>query len=116
MPDCLVPVPLHPERMRERGFNQSLEFARALSQRFDMKMDWRCVEKIKMCQPQTGLSSRQRQQSPKGAFKLHHLPVAKHIAVVDDVMTTGATATAVAKVLRKSPNQRIDIWVAARTR
>lgn len=115
LPDGLVPVPLHLERLRRRGFNQSLEIARFLARYFDVKLDWRCVEKIHARQPQTALPAHRRRLNAKGAYVLRHAPRMRHVAIVDDVMTTGATANEIAGLLHDAGVQRIEVWVVART-
>lgn len=129
LPDCFVPVPLHPLRLRRRGFNQALEITRVLSRSLGVGFDARCVERIRYGVPQTALPAKQRLKNPKGAFaltpafkkRLQKRRFQKHgqkqfVVILDDVMTTGATANEVARVLRKAGVGRIEAWVAARTR
>ncbi len=115
-PDSFVPVPLHHTRLRRRGFNQSLEIARVLSRRLGTPFDARCLKRIRASVPQTALPAKQRLQNPKGTFALRRAPRGRSIAIVDDVMTTGATANEAARVLRKAGVEHVEVWVAARTR
>lgn len=114
-PDCFVPIPLHPTRLRRRGFNQSLEIARELARRFNAPLDARCLERIGASVPQTALPARQRLRNPKGTFVVRHAPRGRCIVIVDDVMTTGATVNEAARVLRRAGAERIEAWVAARS-
>ncbi len=126
LPDCFVPVPLHPVRLRQRGFNQALEITRVLARRLDVASDAHLVERIRLDPPQTALPAKQRLKNPKGTFALAETlgkrlkrrrkrPHRRFIVVVDDVMTTGATVNEVARVLRKAGVERVEAWVAART-
>lgn len=115
LPDLLLPVPLHRQRIRQRGFNQAVEIGRALSAQLKIPLDSACVCKVKKTPPQTALSKRQRQQNIKGAFRLRYVPEVKSVAIVDDVMTTGATVVEIASLLKRSGVQHVEAWVLART-
>ena len=114
-PDCFIPVPLYYMRLRRRGFNQAVEIARVLSRCMSVPMDARCLQRIRAGVPQTALPAKQRLQNPKGAFALRRVPRGRFVAIVDDVMTTGATVNEVARVLRRAGVARVEVWVAART-
>ena len=114
LPELLVPVPLHPSRVRERGFNQATELARILSRRLDIPVDQFCIRRRKATAPQSGLNKSARRDNIRGAFALQGELEASHVAIVDDVMTTGMTIEQVAKVLRRGGIGRIDVWVIAR--
>lgn len=115
LPELLIAVPLHKQRIRYRGFNQAIEIARTVSSRLNIKTDYRCVEKSKITPLQTTLNAHQRRYNLKGAFRLRRPIYAKSVAVLDDVMTTGATASEIASLLKENGVLRIEIWVAART-
>ncbi len=123
LPDCFVPVPLHPARLRRRGFNQALEITRVLARRLGVALDARCVERVRPGVPQTALPAKQRLKNPRGAFDISNVfdkrlkrpSHLRFVVVVDDVMTTGATINEVARVLRKAGVERVEAWVAART-
>ena len=114
-PDCFIPVPLHPTRLRTRGFNQALEIARFFARHFNTPLDWHCIGKPDNRQPQTALHARARQQNARGAYTLHHVPCANRVVIVDDVITTGATANEIARLLRSAGIRHIEVWVLART-
>ena len=121
-PDCLVAIPLHPERLRQRGYNQALEFARALSTRLDIPVRLDLLDRVKNTPIQAGLSLKQRQQNMRHAFKSPFVPNAmrgknapQHIALVDDVMTTGLTFNIAVKALRDIGVNHIEVWSIART-
>ncbi len=115
LPDCILPVPLHPARIRERGFNQATEIARTLSRRIKVPYDKHCVVRIKKTPPQTSLKRKQREQNLKGAFALRRRPPPGRIAVLDDVMTTGTTFAEIAKLLKRNGVEYIEVWSLART-
>jgi ComF family protein len=113
-PDVIMPVPLHPTRLRERGYNQSLELARPIARRLMLPLDYRSVKRIRATPPQTGLSLRERARNVRNAFAVTQPLAGLHIALVDDVMTTGHTMNALAACLRKAGAARVDVWLAAR--
>lgn len=115
LPDVLIPVPLHRWRMLKRGFNQAYELAAYISRALGVRLDGTSLRRSRYTIAQSGLSRKQRLQNVHGAFQWHaDQRACKHIAVVDDVMTTGTTATECARVLMNAGAQRVDIWVAAR--
>lgn len=115
-PDVLMPVPLHPTRFHERGFNQATEIAGPISRAIDRPLVTDALFRVAPTLPQSGLDSRAaRQANVKHAFHAKRAGVEhKHIAVIDDVLTTGATATAVANELYDAGAARVDIWTVAR--
>jgi ComF family protein len=115
LPDLLIPVPLHRERLRERGFNQALELARPLGRRFDIPLDLHSIRRQRETAPQSGLERKARRRNLKGAFILTRELEAKHVALVDDVVTTGSTVSELARMLKRGGVQRVDIWALART-
>ncbi|WP_054775018.1 ComF family protein [Methylogaea oryzae] len=107
-------MPLHPKRYTERGFNQSLELARLLSQRLGIPLDARHCRRIRTTPPQSRLTALQRRRNLRGAFHIKGAIQADHIAILDDIVTTGATVGALARALRQAGVKRIDIWCCAR--
>lgn len=114
-PDCIIPVPLHPSRQRARGFNQALEIARPLARHLDCGLDYHSCRRIRATPAQSRLHAAQRQRNPRGAFAVTRPLAAKHVALVDDVMTTGSTLQALAETLRNAGVETIEAWVCART-
>ncbi len=114
-PELIIPVPLHPSRYRERGYNQALEIARPIARRLQIPLDYSSCIRSLATQPQTQLSNEERLRNVKKAFAVARPIRAKHVAILDDVVTTGATVNELAKVLRKAGVRRIDIWACART-
>lgn len=116
-PQCIVPVPLHPKRQRQRGFNQSLEIARPLSARLSAPVSPGFVRRTKPTAAQSSLqSAASRRHNLRGAFSVEAgaMGWARHVAIVDDVVTTGATAVALALALRNAGVTRIELWSVAR--
>ncbi len=114
LPEFLVPVPLHRKRQRERGYNQSSQFAQQLGKQLGLTVNSSLCSRIKNTHPQSTLPMKTRRKNVKGAFCLNSNQVPKHIAIVDDVMTTGSTINEVAGLFSKAGCQRIDVWVIAR--
>ena len=117
MPQCLVPVPLHKSRVAERGYNQSLEIARTAGSLLDIPVRYDFCCRIINTPPQSTITAAARGRNLKGAFAIsdHCVPLPEHIAVVDDVVTTRATANELARVLCSAGVSRVDVWAAART-
>jgi ComF family protein len=113
--DCIVAVPLAHARLRERGFNQSMEIARRIARRLRVPLIAAGVEKVRATHAQQGLSRRERRANLRGAFRCTRSFADLHVALVDDVVTTGATAEAVARELRRAGAARICVWALART-
>lgn len=113
--DLLVPVPLHPQRLRERGFNQALLLVRELSRRAGIAYRKQILEKRRQTVPQINLSGVEREKGVKGAFHLTDPEGVKGkvILLVDDVFTTGATVNECAKVLIAGGAQRVDVLTLA---
>ena len=115
LPELLIAVPLHKKRIQQRGFNQAVEITRTVAARLHLKTDYQCIEKSKATPLQTTLNSQQRRHNLKGVFRLRRLPRAKSVAVIDDVMTTGATVSEIASLLKANGVRRVEVWVLART-
>ncbi len=113
-PELIIPMPLHPQRYRERGFNQSLEIAKIVSQLLKIPYSTTHCQRIKNTAHQINLTGKQREQNIKQAFKLSMPIKHKHIVIIDDVMTTGATANELAKIFKTGGVKRVDIWVCSR--
>ncbi len=114
-PDALIPVPLHRNRLRHRGYNQALELARHLGHQLSIPLDQTCCIRQHPTPPQAGSNREQRHRNLRGAFILHSQLTARHIALVDDVVTTGATAAELARTLKRGGVDRVDVWAVART-
>lgn len=114
MPECLIPVPLHPQRLRERGYNQALELARLLSQRLQLPIENQIVQRRLHTQPQSELSGDTRRRNMRQAFQLKTPVLYRHVALIDDVVTTGSTVNELAQVLRRAGVEIIQVWAIAR--
>lgn len=113
-PQCLLPVPLHPNRLRERGFNQALELARPLAKRLAIPLLPNALQRIRDTPQQAQLALPQRQRNIRAAFALRQALSMQHVAIIDDVMTSGSTVNELARVLRAAGVSKIQIWVCAR--
>ena len=114
IPDAIVPVPLSKKRLRQRGFNQSIEIARPVARRWDISLDTRSVKRTRDTQSQTGLDRKQRRKNIRGAFEIVRPLGVQHVAIIDDVVTTTSTVTELARVLKKAGVKRVDVWSIAR--
>jgi ComF family protein len=114
-PQCIVPVPLHRARLRQRGYNQALELARPLARYFDVPLRHNLLQRTRPTAAQTDLSALARRRNVRGVFAVRSgVALPAHVALLDDVMTTGATLVECAKVLRRAGVQCIDVWALAR--
>lgn len=114
LPELLIPVPLHPRRLRLRGYNQALEIGREISGRLGIPLAPQGAQRVRMTHEQTRLSAVERRRNVRGVFEVSHLVRGRHIALLDDVITTGATAGELARVARRAGARRIEVWAAAR--
>lgn len=113
-PNVIIPMPLHPKRLQERGFNQALEIARHVAQQTKITLLPDRCKRVKNTPPQTGLPWRSRQENVRKAFSCQMDLSGKHVAIIDDVMTTGATLNELSLQLRKQGAIKITNWVIAR--
>ncbi len=114
-PALITPVPLHPLRLRERGYNQALEIARTVTRELGIPVAPALCVRLRAITPQEGLDKEARRSNVRGAFEVQAPLRSRHIAILDDVVTTGSTAAEVATVLRQAGAKRIDLWALART-
>jgi len=114
LPDVIVPVPLHPSRLRSRGYNQSLELARFVSAALELPIDASNVRRIRATAPQTELPREQRKRNVRGAFNAGVAFAGRAVAIVADVMTRGSTVQSLAQSLLKAGAREVRVWVVAR--
>ncbi len=115
-PDCIIPVPLHHARLKERGYNQALEIARPIAKKFKIPLAITQCQRILATAPQSSmLSIEARAKNIKRAFWVDVPLPWRHVVIFDDVVTTGHTVTALASTLKKAGVDRVDIWCCART-
>jgi ComF family protein len=114
-PDCLIPMPLHARRIRERGFNHATEIAREVAKRLSIPLDARSCQRIRDTPPQMGLKHDARRRNVRGAFVCTGDVRGRRIALVDDVMTTGTSLDELAKTLKQAGALEVETWVVART-
>lgn len=115
MPDRLVALPLAAERQRERGYNQAFEIARAIGQALRLPLLRKGVNRVRAALPQTALPWSERARNVRDAFTCELDLAGLNVAVIDDVMTTGASLAELAWTLRKAGAARVQNWVVART-
>lgn len=113
-PDFMIPMPLHPTRLRERGFNQALEIGRYLSRENQITLLPDTCKRIRNTPSQTRLPWKERQKNIRHAFSCKMDFSGKHVAIVDDVMTTGATLNEMANVLLRCGAKEVSGWIVAR--
>ncbi len=114
-PQLIVPVPLHRARLRARGYNQALELARCLARQHGLPLRRDLLRRTQATAAQTELDARARRRNVRGAFEVRgNLDGLDQVALVDDVMTTGATLSECARVLKRAGVQRVQAWALAR--
>ena len=114
-PNRLIALPLHPARLRERGFNQAVEIARPIAKRFQLPLEIDTLQRIKNTEHQARLNANARWQNMRGAFVYAGDLSGQSVAIVDDVMTSGASLNAAAKALKLAGAIEVQAWVIART-
>jgi ComF family protein len=131
LPDLLIPVPLHPARLRERGYNQALELAKPVAREFGIALAPDLLKRRRATPAQANLDAKTRRRNLRNAFvvdtntivenyssaALAHAVAAaapRHVAIIDDVMTTGATLHECARTLKRAGVARVDVWALAR--
>lgn len=113
--DLIIPMPLHPNRLQERGFNQSLEVSRIIGKHLNIRVNSQAVSRIKLSPPQASLPLKERVRNMKGPFICNEDLSVMRIALIDDVMTTGASLNALAKAVKAKGAAHVECWLIART-
>ncbi|WP_255349342.1 ComF family protein [Thioalkalivibrio sp. ARh3] len=114
LPTRVVPVPLHPSRLRERGFNQCEPLARCVAEVLGVPLDTACVRRVRATPSQQTLSGPQRRRNLRDAFAVNAALAGERVLVVDDVVTTGATLDALARALLKAGAASVEGLALAR--
>ena len=115
LPQTLIAVPLHPDRLRERGYNQALELARPLARSFGVALRSDVLVRTRATSAQSNLDADARHRNLRGAFSiLPDVALPAHVALFDDVMTTGTTLRECARALVSAGVARVDVWAVAR--
>lgn len=113
-PECLIPVPLHSRRLFARGYNQALELARPVSERLAIPLLPNACIRVRHTDPQARLPASVRRIHLLDAFAtMGRLPY-RHIAILDDVVTTGSTAAALSTILLAAGTAKVEVWALAR--
>ena len=115
LPEALIPMPLHPKRLRQRGYNQAAELCRPLKQQLDLLLrHYACLRRY-ASKPQSGLTRAQRLRNiSPDAFEITQPLPFQHVAILDDVVTTGRTVKALAAALKAAGVEQVDVWCVAR--
>lgn len=115
LPDCVIPMPLHPAKLRERGFNQSLLLAATVARKLKIELLPNTCQRVRDTPPQSALPWKERKKNVRNAFRCDRDLAGRRVALVDDVMTTGASLNALAEAVQKGNSGEISAWVVART-
>ncbi|ASQ46699.1 ComF family protein [Legionella clemsonensis] len=110
---CLIPVPLHYKKLRERGFNQAAEFSKMLSNRLKIPYELTLTQKVLHTPAQVSLNGRKRRHNLQHAFRIKKQAY-QHITLIDDLLTTGSTVNELAKLFKQQGVTRVDVWCCAR--
>jgi ComF family protein len=113
-PELLIPIPMHPRRLRQRGFNQALELGRILASYYQLPINYEHFIRHRYTRLQVSMNAHERQKNLDQAFLLKKPITYQHVVLIDDVMTTGSTVNEAAKTLKKNGIQRVDVWIMAR--
>ena len=115
LPDIIVSIPIHWKKYLTRGFNQSGEIATQLGRTLDIPVANGLLKKYQHTPSQTGLDMTQRMKNNRNAFRVKTMPLSGHIALLDDVVTTGSTTRYAAKALLKAGAASVSVWAIAKT-
>ncbi len=113
-PDCLIPVPLHPNRLSKRGYNQALEIARPIAAKLNLPIDCSSSVRVRPTATQVGMDARSRRRNVRRVFAVRATVPGSHIAIIDDVVTTGSTVQELARALKRAGVERVQVWAIAR--
>jgi ComF family protein len=113
-PQLLLPVPLAPVRFRKRGYNQAIVLAEQIQRRLDVPLRADVVIRTRETTEQAGLDQHARRRNIRGAFAVTRELTLTHVAIVDDVVTTGSTVNELARTLKRAGVKRVDVWAIAR--
>ena len=108
-------MPMHDTRLKQRGFNQALEITRRISKHMRIELDYTSCQRTKLTPPQASLPLKERIKNIRGVFHCQQDLQGLNIAIVDDVMTTGASLNELAKTLKQAGAAHVECWVIART-
>jgi len=115
LPDAIIPMPLHPAKLRERGFNQSVLLAKYSAGKLQLPLLKNACQRVRNTPPQSALPWKERKKNVRNAFHFNVDLSGKHVVLVDDVLTTGASLNALAAAVKKRGASKISTWVVART-
>ncbi len=114
LPDMLIAIPLHPKRIKNRGYNQSWEITKILGKKLNIPISSTVLSRVRDTLPQASLPYSERKKNMVKAFKVKQKPNVDRIALIDDVVTTGHTANIAAYELQKAGVDHIELWTIAR--
>ncbi len=115
LPQLLLPLPLHSRQLRQRGFNHSAEITRSLARKLELHWETGLLRKNRETAAQHGLGRRQRRHNLRNCFQFDNRRHWRHIALIDDIVTTGSTAAEASRSLRKAGVETVEVWAVART-
>lgn len=114
--DCIIPVPLHPKRLSQRGFNQTIELASLIAKALNIPLDRRSCTRIMNTTSQSQLDAKARSENiARETFSVEPSFSAKHVLIIEDIVTTGATIEAISACLKRQGVQTVEIWCCCRT-
>jgi len=113
-PQAMIPIPLHRSRLRQRGYNQALELARDLGRELQLPVLPSALSRARATAPMPGLDLKARRRNVRGAFAVNGTALPARVALIDDVMTSGATLNEAAKMLKRAGVAWVEVWVLSR--
>jgi ComF family protein len=115
LPEVIIPIPLHAQRLQERGYNQALELAKIIGRSLQIPVDFSSVKRRKATRAQASLPARLRGENIRHAFELIRPMAYSRVALLDDVFTTGNTVRELSQLLRNAHVEKVDVYCIART-